>query len=141
MKSGRTAAAKGFFVDTMSSKTVRGFAMQAVYFFAGILVSGGAVFGSYAPFGASMTAAVPFKNLLSSIAGVSLGYILFTPGGSFRYVATVLAIGAIRWTLSDLKKLTQAAFLPRWSRLSPCWQQGLSLQQLGTLPEALLPCV
>lgn len=32
MKSGRTAAAKGFFVDTMSSKTVRGFAMQAVYF-------------------------------------------------------------------------------------------------------------
>ena len=75
MKSGRTAAAKGFFVDTMSSKTVRGFAMQAVYFFAGILVSGGAVFGSYAPFGASMTAAVPFKNLLSSIAGVSLGYI------------------------------------------------------------------
>ena len=138
MKSGRTAAAKGFFVDTMSSKTVRGFAMQAVYFFAGILVSGGAVFGSYAPFGASMTAAVPFKNLLSSIAGVSLGYILFTPGGSFRYVATVLAIGAIRWTLSDLKKINASRFFAPVVAFIPMLATGLVLAAVGDFAGSLV---
>ena len=96
------------------------------------------MFGSYAPFGASMTAAVPFKNLLSSIAGVSLGYILFTPGGSFRYVATVLAIGAIRWTLSDLKKINASRFFAPVVAFIPMLATGLVLAAVGDFAGSLV---
>lgn len=95
MKSGRTAAARGFFVDTMSSKTVRSFAIQAVYFFAGILVSGGAVFGSYAPFGASMTAAVPFKKFYFHL------------------------LRACRWDIFCLHRAAASVMLPLYWPLAP----------------------
>lgn len=138
MKSERAAAAKGFLEHTVSSKTARGFIMQAVYFLAGILVSGGAVFGSYAPFGASVVAAVPFRNMLASLAGTALGYIVFTPGGSFRYVATVLAIAAIRWTLSDLHKINRSRFFAPVISFVPMLATGLVLAAVGNFEGNLL---
>ena len=138
MKIQRAAAAKGFFEHTMASKTARTLVLQGVYFLAGILVSGGAVFGSYAPFGASMVAAVPFRNLLSSLAGTALGYIMFSPGGSFRYVATVLAVSAIRWTLSDLQKINRSRFFAPVISFIPMLATGLVLAAVGSFAGNLL---
>lgn len=88
----------------LSSKAAKAVLSQFFYALAGFMLSGGAVFGSYAPFGASLVAAVPFNRVIATIAGSVAGYLIITPGSSFRYIATVLAIGAIRWTLSDLKR-------------------------------------
>ena len=87
--------------------------IQFVYFLCGAVVSHGAVFGSYAPFGASFCAAVPYQNALSSTLGSILGYILLYPKGSFRYVATVITIFALRWLLNDIKTIsTSRLFAP-----------------------------
>lgn len=92
---------------------------QVAYFLCGAVISKGAVFGDLAPFGASLGAAVPFKYLFSSLAGSAFGYILLSPLDSFRYIAIVVAIGAIRWMLNDVKKISRSvlfapvvAFLP-----------------------------
>ena len=87
--------------------------IQFVYFLCGAVVSHGAVFGSYAPFGASFCAAVPYQNALSSTLGSIFGYILLYPKGSFRYVATVITIFALRWLLNDIKTVsTSRLFAP-----------------------------
>lgn len=92
-----------------ATKSVISYIFYAV---AGFMLSGGAVFGSYAPFGASWVAAVPFNRMVITIIGSIAGYLIITPGSSFRYIATVVAIGAIRWTLSDLKKITKNVAYP-----------------------------
>ena len=81
---------------------------QLICFGCGFIASGGAVFGTYAPFGISVLAAVPFQGVFSSLTGAVLGYMVFPAGGSnFRYIAAMLAVIAIRWTLSDIKKLNR----------------------------------
>lgn len=131
MKEGKTAVTRDFIANTMSSKIVRGIITQISCFLGGLLLSGGAVFGSYAPFGAAMVAAVPFKNLFATLGGTILGYILSSTGGGFRYIATVLAIGAIRWTLSDLKKLNKSVVYPPLLAFLPMLATGIVLSAVG----------
>ncbi len=86
---------------------------NAVYLLCGILVSRGAVLGDLAPFGASFTAAVPKRYLISSMIGTALGYVILNPSDSFRYIAVVAAIGGLRWLLGDLNKISSSkAFAP-----------------------------
>ena len=82
--------------------------IQFVYFISGIVVSRGAVFGSYAPFGVAFSAAVPYQSSLSSALGSAVGYILLYPKGSFRYVAAVTTVFALRWMLNDIKTISQS---------------------------------
>lgn len=84
-------------------KTVKNIAENAIYFGLGIMVSRGAVMGNLAPFGASYAAAVPKKRLASALVGTALGYVLRNPADSFRYIAVVVAIGALRWLLSEIE--------------------------------------
>ncbi|MGN0452657.1 MAG: SpoIIE family protein phosphatase [Ruminococcus sp.] len=93
--------------------------MQGVYFLLGLLVSRGAVLGELSPFGASLVAGVPLRFMAASVAGSSLGYILLSPMDSFRYIAVLAAIGALKWLLSDFGKISKSqlfapalAFLP-----------------------------
>ena len=88
--------------------------MQFCYFIMGILVSRGAMLGSYAPFGTAFLAAVPYQNIWASLGGAVLGYILPSSIHSgIRYIASILAVAAIRWTLNDLKQInTRALFAP-----------------------------
>lgn len=131
MKFERAVAVGGFFKDKSRSKGVRSIATQIGYFLAGILVSGGAVFGSYAPFGGALAAAVPQSYLISVTGGTIFGYIALTPSGSFRYVATVLAIGAIRWTFSDLKWLNSRRLFAPAVAFVPMLATGLVLSAVG----------
>ena len=82
--------------------------IQFFYFICGAVVSHGAVFGSYAPFGVAFCAAVPYQSSLSSAIGSAVGYILLYPKGSFRYVAAVITVFALRWMLNDIKSISQS---------------------------------
>ncbi|MDP4119545.1 MAG: SpoIIE family protein phosphatase [Bacillota bacterium] len=91
-----------------SAKTIKAIVMQLICFASGIIVARGAIFGSLAPFGASYIAAVPPKKVVASLAGTIVGYMLLSPSNSFRYVAAVIAVAAIRWTLNDIKRISKS---------------------------------
>lgn len=138
MKIQRAVAAGDFIKTKTKSKGFRAVAVQIVYFVAGFIVSGGAVFGSYAPFGSALVASVPTGCLVSVTSGTILGYIVLTPNGSFRYVATVLAIGAIRWTFSDLKKLSSMRLFSPIVAFLPMLATGLVLAAVGNFQLTLV---
>lgn len=131
MKIQRAIAAGDFIKTKTKSKGFRAVIIQLVYFVAGFIVSGGAVFGSYAPFGSSIVAAVPQRCLISATGGTILGYITLTPNGSFRYVATVLAIGAIRWTFGDLKRINSMRLFAPTAAFVPMLATGMVLAAVG----------
>lgn len=138
MKEGKLTAPKNFICNTMNSKMVRNISAQIIYFVTGFLLSGSAVFGSYAPFGASVVAVVPYKKLISALAGTSLGYIIMMPSGSFRYIATILAICAIRWTLNDIKMLKRNIIFHTLLAFVPMLATGLVLVVIGGMEASLI---
>ena len=89
-------------------------------FLLGLVCSRGLVFGKYAPFGVAAAAAVPSAGLFAGALGAFLGYLI--PSAAYvpiRYVAALVAVVAIRWSLSELKNINThplfapaAAFLP-----------------------------
>ncbi|WP_099204697.1 SpoIIE family protein phosphatase [Scatolibacter rhodanostii] len=89
-------------------------------FLSGIVSSRGLVFGKYSPFGVAVVAAVPREGLWASALGAFIGYLLPSPVYiPVRYIATLVAVLAIRWSLSELKAVSKhpafapvAAFLP-----------------------------
>ncbi len=79
-----------------------------LHFILGIFVSKGIAFGVYAPFGTAFLSAVPYKNMLFSLIGTVIGYILPSEINiGIRYISTAIAVCAIRWTLNDLPKLKE----------------------------------
>ena len=117
--------------EVIPEKATKSVISYILYAVAGFMLSGGAVFGSYAPFGASWVASVPFNKMIATIIGSVAGYIIITPDSSFRYIATVIAIGAIRWTLSDLKRLTKSVAYPVIVSSVPMLATGLVLVVVG----------
>lgn len=94
--------------------------VQGAGFFLGLLCSRGIVFGKYAPFGVAAAASVPREGLWAGALGALLGYLI--PSAAYvpvRYCAALIAVAAIRWSLSELKTVNThplfapaAAFLP-----------------------------
>ncbi len=80
--------------------------IKAMYLVAGVLMSRGTIFGSYYPFGVSLSASVPSKLMTPTIIGAVLGYLFpLRIGSGVRYISTIISIAAVRWTLSDLTKV------------------------------------
>ena len=78
--------------------------LMIVSFFSGLLCSRGLVFGKYAPFGVAAAAAVPKGGMWAAVFGAFFGYLLPSPVYiSIRYEAALMAVAAIRWSLSELK--------------------------------------
>ncbi len=92
----------------------------AVSFLSGLLCSRGLVFGKYAPFGIAAAAAAPRGGMWAAALGAFFGYLLPSPVYvSVRYAAALVAVTAIRWSLSELKSVNThpmyapaVAFLP-----------------------------
>ncbi len=119
--------------DTVSRNTyIKSGAASVVYLLCGVLVSRGAVLGELAPFGASYAAAVPKKYLLPSLIGTALGYILLNPSDSFRYIAVVVAIGGLRWLLSDLSRISRSRLFAPLVAFVPIFATGLALLFVST---------
>ncbi len=114
------------------SYLVRTVVLQSVYFLLGLLVSRGGVLGDLSPFGASLVAAVPLKFMGASVGGSVLGYILLSPRDSFRYIAVLLAMGALRWLLSDFRKISASVLYPPILAFVPMITTGLALLLVST---------
>ena len=85
-----------------------------ISFIIGLITTRGLAFGKYAPFPVAFVSAVPKRNVWSATMGAVLGYLLPSPIHiPFRYIVAVLAVAAIRWALSELKKINSSqAFAP-----------------------------
>lgn len=101
-----TVKISGKLINSAKNYSVRIIFAKAMYFISALLISRGCILGSYYPFGLSLSAAVPTKGLIPTVVGSILGY--FIPlklYSGMRYLSTLVAIIAIKWTLNDFKKV------------------------------------
>lgn len=102
--------------------------LKLVHFISGMLLSRGSIFGYYYPFGLSFLAAVPKKMFVPTVIGATLGYMVpLRLAFGMRYICALVAISAIRWTLSDLKKITDKNFYAPMVAFLPSIVTGLAL--------------
>ena len=101
--------------------------MQSIYFLCGVLISRGAVFGQLSPFGAAYVASVPYRNLITSMLGTIFGYVVLDPENCFRYIAIVVAIGAIRFVANDIKNISKSTAFPSMVAFLPVFATGIAL--------------
>ena len=118
--------------DLQFSQFIRGLVMHGVYFLLGLLISRGAVLGELSPFGAAYAAAVHKGFTGTAVAGCVLGYILLSPSDAFRYIAVVLAIGALRWLFSDLGKITKSRLFAPVITFSTVLATGVAMLYVST---------
>lgn len=118
--------------DLQFSQFIRGLVMHGVYFLLGLLISRGAVLGELSPFGAAYAAAVHRRFTGTAVAGCVLGYILLSPSDSFRYIAVVLAIGALRWLFSDLGKITKSSLFAPLITFATMLATGVAMLYVST---------
>ena len=113
---------------------------QLTCFGCGFIAAGGKIFGTYSPFGVSVIAAVPFKGAFSSLLGAVSGYLTFGGySGSFRYMASMLAVLAIRWTLNDIRQLNRHSMYTAAVCFVPTLATGLaSMSVSGFRPDSAL---
>ncbi len=110
----------GSLEDYLHSEYARKALIAAGSFLAGLICSRGLVFGKYAPFGVALAAGVPRAGLWAGAMGAFFGYLIPSPVYvPVRYAAALIAVTAIRWSLSELKTINShpmfaptAAFLP-----------------------------
>lgn len=110
-----------------SMSVLREVVLHITYFISGLLVSKGALFGEMSPFGASFSAAIPFMYMPSGLIGCVIGYLIRNPLDSFRYIAVIISIGALRWVLNEFKKVSQSRFFPCVVAFVPVFITSLAL--------------
>lgn len=105
---------------------------HVVYGALGFLTAHGTVLGDLAPFGASYTAAVPKKHLAVAMAGTALGYVTRDPSDCFRYVAVIIAVGALRWLFSELDFIRRSRLFAPLVACGTVLATGMALSFGGT---------
>lgn len=118
--------------DLQFTQLMRGLVMHGVYFLLGLLISRSAVLGDLSPFGPAYVAAVPRRFTTMSLAGSVLGYILLSPSDAFRYIAVVLAIGALKWLFSDFGKVAKSSLFPPLVTFATMIATGIALLYVST---------
>ena len=78
---------------------------QAACFVSGLLLSHASVFGAYSPFGVAAAAALPYGGMPLGALGGAVGYLSLGSTSAMRYIAALVAVCGIRWTLNDLKNI------------------------------------
>ena len=92
--------------EYLNSSYARKIVVTAVSFLVGMLCSRGLVFGKYSPFGVAVAASVPKGGLWGAVLGAFIGYLIPSPVYvPARYAAALVAVAAIRWSLSELKNV------------------------------------
>ncbi len=135
----RELAAKFSLQNILQNTNARKIFFQVICFSCGFIASGGKIFGAYSPFGVSVASAVPFRGIFSAVIGSSMGYIIMGGRtGNFRYIAAMLAVAAIRWTLNDIKKLSRHSLYAAAVCFVPTLATGLAaLSVTGVRPETV----
>lgn len=109
------------------AKAGRGIALHIAYFLIGLLVPRGAMLGSLSPFGASFAAGAPLSCLPAGVLGTALSYLLLSPVDSFRYIAVIVAIAALRWVLGEIKRISLSRAFPPLIAFVTVFATGLIL--------------
>ena len=113
--------------------------LQIVYFLCGILAANAKLYGIYAPFGISLVAALPFSGIAAGFGGAFIGYFFFSVSGTgFRYIASMAAVIAIRWTLNDLKSINRRPLYPAIVCAVPVFATGLAILAVSGITLRLL---
>lgn len=91
----------------------RQIALAALWAAVGFVVPGAVVYGGMAPFGVSIAAAASGPGSVLVYVLTTVGY-LAARGVVFplRYIAAILAVAGIKWSLAGFKKLTDTVFFP-----------------------------
>lgn len=101
-----TASTKEKLLNSAKNYSLKFLFIKMMCFISAILISRGEVLGRYYPFGLSFSASAPLKFLTPTLIGTAIGYLFpLRLGCAIRYIATVIAITAIKWTLSDISKI------------------------------------
>ena len=101
-----TASTKEKLLNSAKNYSLKFLFIKMMCFISAILISRGEVLGRYYPFGLSFSASAPLKFLTPTLIGTAIGYLFpLRLGCAIRYIATVVAITAIKWTLSDISKI------------------------------------
>lgn len=114
------------------TSVTREIVLHIAYFASGLLVSKGAVLGQMSPFGASLSAAIPFSYMPSGLFGAIVGYLMKSPIDSFRYIAIIISIGALRWVLNEFKAVSNSRFFPCIVAFVPVFLTGVALTLTST---------
>ncbi len=110
------------------SKVLNKIFIHIGYFIVGLFAARGSIFGGYLPFGAAYISAVPIEMLLASTLGTFLGcFFPFAIKDSIRYIAAILAVAAIRWTLSELRNIRDHPLFSPVVSMVPLIATGLAL--------------
>ena len=118
--------------EAFSSPYARKAILNTASFLGGMLCSRGLVFGKFAPFGVAAVASVPREGLWAAALGAFLGYLLPSPAAvPVRYAAAILAVTAIRWSLSELKGLNSHALFAPIVTFLPLLLTGMTLVLLN----------
>ena len=120
-------AKKGQKLNQSTLTVTREVVVHIIYLISGVLVSKGAVMGELSPFGASFAAAIPFSYMPSGRMGTIIGFLIKNPIDSFRYIAIVISIGALRWVLNEFKRVSQSRFFPSVVAFIPVFVTGIAL--------------
>lgn len=114
--------------EALSSPYARKAVIQLASFFGGMCCSRGLVFGRFAPFGVAAAASVPREGMWAAVLGAFLGYLLPSPVFiPVRYEAALLAVAAIRWSLSELKSVTSHVLFPPIAAFFPLLLTGMTM--------------
>ena len=113
--------------ETSARNVAREVVIHISCFLMGGVVSRGATLGELSPFGASVVAALPFTYMPAGMLGAALSYLFASPVSSFRYIAVVVSIGAIRWVLNEIKKLSDSRFFAPAVAFIPIFATGIAL--------------
>ena len=114
------------------SAFVKSIVRRVIYFLLGVIISRGGVVSKFYPFAPAFVAAVPRRFTLSATMGSMLGYILLNPTQSFRYMAVVVAISALKWLLSDFGNLSKSSLFAPLITFVPMIATGIVMLYVST---------
>ena len=106
--------------------------LRAIHFLLGVVISRGGVISSFSPFAPAFVAAVPRRFTLSATLGCVLGYILLNPAQSFRYLAVVVAISALKWLLWDFGNFSKSGLFAPVITFVPMIATGIVMLFVST---------
>lgn len=111
---------------------LRQVAFIAVWALTGLLVPRATIYEGMAPFGVGVAAAVSGPGALLAYIATAVGYLL--PGDAvfpLRYVAAVLAVAGIRWSLSGFRELTDRAMFAPVIAFLATFSTGIAMNLVG----------
>lgn len=115
----------------LSSEQTGAIVRQVFCFFMGMLASRATIFDGYSPFGVAISASVPYKYTFSTAFGALIGCLLPLPvNDSIRYMAAILAVAALRWTLNGFLTVTEHPLFSPIIAAFPIFITGIVLSLL-----------